>query len=1072
MHINLSHLFSKGRSLVIAFIILLPLTMGSLPAQSNDNPLPLFKDAAGGPGPRIAKELRASPTIARHRPALPNYALLLTNKGAPRTQPGNIIKLNLFEDAQFDLLVHTVAQDFYGGYVWTGKIVGEPLSNVVLVLHGQVFSANIYIGPRAFQVRFDAQKVHAIYEMDLTAFPDEAPPIEPDSSQLTSPDFLSSPTADSGSQVDIMVVYTAAIRAAAGGTTAMETLISLAVAEANTTFGNSGISFSLNLVNSHEVDYTETGNGITDLTRVTDPSDGYIDEVHFIRDEVSADEVAFLLENTGCGYGWIMATVSHSFQPNAFYVGNRSCVTGNLTFAHELGHNMGARHDWYVDSTVDGPYSYNHGYVYLPNAWRTVMAYASLCSAQVPVVLCTRLPYWSNPSVTYGGIPMGIAAGTSTGCASGNLSNPDCDADNSLTLNNTRTTVANFRDSTCAAPGVPTLLTPANGASTADTTPTFDWSDVAGAYNYQIQVDNNADFSSPEVNLLTPIVTSTHTPSSPLADAVYYWRVRSHKNTSGCYKFSAWSTTRTLTIGTPPSLINVAIYNHSTTADISYFVCCHANTWSEYQALLNTDPEGRFSVSIITDLTPATLAGFDRLILPDNAVPDTDLAAVDAWFTADKRIIAVDSAASFAAYSGYLFPSIAGNNGYTSHWDYSSTPNDQEIVRIDKPTEDYTIGNVVFSQEGDAQLFTGKLPWDALVLTTKQSDKARAYVVQRAVPGKGTIVFLGPYNPTNAAVHPLIRDSVEGGATLSPSVELLQNRSFEEAVPQGWQGKLLSTNVDTTDCGVSRTGSCSYTMTGDGDNSVLLSYFPGIRSAGDNVSLSVWNQTVGAGGTGSPLLRLVFIYTDETKDIFTAPFNTGTHGWQQATVNATAAKNYRMITVSLIYTMTAGDIWWDDISLTINGGANMFAAKNPSFEEDVPNTWVGKLISPSVDATDCTVAMYDTCSYRMHGDGDNSVIISYEPRAGAAGETLTLSVWNMTSNAGGTGSALLRLVIIYNDESKDIITAPFNQGSHGWELATITATTTKDYRMITVSLIYTLTLGDIWWDDVSLLLTP
>ena len=52
------------------------------------------------------------------------------------------------------------------------------------------------------------------------------------------------------------------------------------------------------------------------------------------------------------------------------------------------------------------------------------------------------------------------------------------------------------------APSVPTLVYPANGTVTTDTTPWLDWSDVTDAtgVNYQLQVDNNADFSSPVVN--------------------------------------------------------------------------------------------------------------------------------------------------------------------------------------------------------------------------------------------------------------------------------------------------------------------------------------------------------------------------------------------------------------------------------------------------------------------------------------------------------------------------------------------------------------------------------------------
>src|SRR5699024_1594042 len=73
---------------------------------------------------------------------------------------------------------------------------------------------------------------------------------------------------------------------------------------------------------------------------------------------------------------------------------NYSCATGYYSYAHELGHLFGARHDRAVDDT-DTPYQYGHGYVDPNDSWRTVMAYGNACGG------CSREPYWSNPDVNY-----------------------------------------------------------------------------------------------------------------------------------------------------------------------------------------------------------------------------------------------------------------------------------------------------------------------------------------------------------------------------------------------------------------------------------------------------------------------------------------------------------------------------------------------------------------------------------------------------------------------------------------------------------------------------------------------
>jgi hypothetical protein len=305
--------------------------------------------------------------------------------------------------------------------------------------------------PRAFyQVRYAGIGIHAIHEIDQSAFPNESDPIPIESSDR---EWLRDEiVADDGSTIDVMVAYTADARAAAGGTTAMNNLIDLAISETNTSYINSGIAQSLNLVHTTEVTYTESGNMGTDLSRIRNTSDGYMDNVHSLRDTYCADEVVLIVADGGgsCGIAYMMTTVSASFESWAFAVVDDGCATGYYSFGHELGHNMSAHHDWYVESSTS-PYTYNHGYVNSANLWRTIMAYNTECSDSA--VYCTRLQYWSNPNILYGGNAMGVPEGTSTSCLTG-VPNPNCDADNRRTLNNTALTVANFRQS-CAATQLP-----------------------------------------------------------------------------------------------------------------------------------------------------------------------------------------------------------------------------------------------------------------------------------------------------------------------------------------------------------------------------------------------------------------------------------------------------------------------------------------------------------------------------------------------------------------------------------------------------------------------------------------
>lgn len=73
----------------------------------------------------------------------------------------------------------------------------------------------------------------------------------------------------------------------------------------------------------------------------------------------------------------------------------------------------------------------------------------------------------------------------------------------------------------------PTLLSPSDGSETADKTPTFEWKNVPNAENYRLLVDNDPDFSSPEVDVTLGAGEESYT--VPDEDALpygsCYWKV-------------------------------------------------------------------------------------------------------------------------------------------------------------------------------------------------------------------------------------------------------------------------------------------------------------------------------------------------------------------------------------------------------------------------------------------------------------------------------------------------------------------------------------------------------------------
>ena len=232
------------------------------------------------------------------------------------------------------------------------------------------------------------------------------------------------------SSIDIAVFYTLAARRYVGGTAEMEAEIDLKIAETNQAYVEGGVNQRLVLVAREEVPYDEENTRGDPLRRLADPSDGYMDEVHAIRDQAGADLV-HLIANAG----------NVAYLAGAF--GMSSAGPDSRPFAHELGHNMGLHHERYIQRNAPLPFS--HGYVnqqaFVEGApgsagWFTIMAYGTQCHDAG--LSCGPIMRFSNPNQTYLGDPLGVQ-GDERGTVA------DGPADAVRALNHTRHSVGAFR---------------------------------------------------------------------------------------------------------------------------------------------------------------------------------------------------------------------------------------------------------------------------------------------------------------------------------------------------------------------------------------------------------------------------------------------------------------------------------------------------------------------------------------------------------------------------------------------------------------------------------------------------
>jgi hypothetical protein len=328
-----------------------------------------------------------------------------------------------------------------GSVSWVGRIAGDPDSSVTFAASEESVAGTIRTVDRLIKLLPAGNGLHVLSEVPPEDPYPEMDPIPVADGDLTAlpPEGDALAAADDGSSVDVLVVYTPASMARYG-TDGIRSLINLAIAETNQAYLNSGVATRLRLAGTALVNYTESGSMQTDLSRVTSPTDGYMDEVHALREQFAADTVTLIEESSDyCGIAWLMTSLSAAFERNAFSVVYSSCATGYYSFGHELGHNMGSSHD-HANAT-SALYEYSYGWQDPDTPFRTIMAYN--CTTG-----CSRVQYFSNPDVSYAGAPTGLADY----------------ADNARSLNEAAYTVANWRDSTpLLAPDAPAMLTAAAG---------------------------------------------------------------------------------------------------------------------------------------------------------------------------------------------------------------------------------------------------------------------------------------------------------------------------------------------------------------------------------------------------------------------------------------------------------------------------------------------------------------------------------------------------------------------------------------------------------------------------------
>ncbi len=308
-------------------------------------------------------------------------------------------------------------------YEWHGVVedTGEPVT--LLSWPGGRLAGTINYKGHTYVVKYMGGQMHAVVEFAPDKLPPDHGPANKDKMQKMNlradplvrqgDASVMDPDADPGRLMEmkpadltatpeetiitLIVAYTK--KAASHYFDIEKDLIDVAIAEANQSFRDSGIhNLRLNVVYAYETDYEESGSHFDHVFRFRNKGDGYMDEVHALRDEHSADVGILIVDDPmGCGLSIRIAVE----EKDAFAALHHNCAATMYTLAHEIGHLIGARHDRALDDTTQ-PFPYGHGYVH-GTQWRTMMSYKDSCDG------CERRPVWSSPDVNVRGAAAGDA---------------------------------------------------------------------------------------------------------------------------------------------------------------------------------------------------------------------------------------------------------------------------------------------------------------------------------------------------------------------------------------------------------------------------------------------------------------------------------------------------------------------------------------------------------------------------------------------------------------------------------------------------------------------------------------
>jgi peptidyl-Asp metalloendopeptidase len=224
-------------------------------------------------------------------------------------------------------------------------------------------------------------------------------------------------------RIDVLAVYPRAFFANSWTESSLFTFVQDSISIANNAFANSNVNAFYNLVGVVPVLDSQPTTGVFSSLNWLN---GETPELVALRNAFGADVVTVYIpfewsSPNVCGVANLPQTGggfipgSGAFGQKAYTANRNGCGLNDFTLGHEIGHNYGMRHE---DDTNDASdlFGYGRGHLLTVSGQQkaTVMGCTcglppkAPCGSNISNAVCNRILYFSDPNISYLGVPTGV----------------------------------------------------------------------------------------------------------------------------------------------------------------------------------------------------------------------------------------------------------------------------------------------------------------------------------------------------------------------------------------------------------------------------------------------------------------------------------------------------------------------------------------------------------------------------------------------------------------------------------------------------------------------------------------